>query len=363
MEKEMYLVLENGEVFKGKSFGADQEAAGEVVFTTGMAGYLETLTDPSYCGQIVVQTFPMIGNYGLISSDFESRKSYLKAYIVREWCQEPSNFRCEGTIDTFLKQEGIIGLYGIDTRRLTKILRENGTMNGCIVRNLEDAPKIQAQLGTQDAQRPVDEVTCRAVRIEGPEQADKTVAILDLGMTECFSRYLTERGCRVVVLPAHTKAEELLSYQPDGILLSNGPGNPQDYPEIIQEVSALVRSGRPVFGIDLGHLILAASQGAKTVKLKHGHRGDNQPVRYLSTGRVYISSQNHSYAVDPDGIPDNAQITFANLNDGSCEGLEYRNYPAFSVQFRPGNGEGTLDTGFLFDHFMEMMEVHAHAAE
>ena len=356
MENEMYLVLENGEVFKGKSFGADKEAAGEVVFTTGMAGYLETLTDPSYCGQIVVQTFPMIGNYGLISSDFESRKSYLKAYIVREWCQEPSNYRSEGAIDTFLKQEGIIGLYGLDTRRLTKILRENGTMNACVVRKPEDAQG-------RENRRLVDEVTCTAVRIEGPEQPEKTVAILDLGMTECFSRYLTQRGCRVVVLPAYSTAKEILSYQPDGIVISNGPGNPQDYPEIIREVSELVHSERPVFGIDLGHLILAASQGAQTMKLKHGHRGDNQPVRDLATDRVYISSQNHSYAVDADKLPESARVTFVNLNDGSCEGLEYKDCPAFSVQFRPGNGEGTSNTGFLFDHFMEMMEGNVHAAE
>lgn len=361
MDKEMYLVLESGEIFKGKCFGAEGKAAGEVVFTTGMAGYLETLTDPSYCGQIVVQTFPMIGNYGLIPSDFESQRSYLKAYIVREWCQEPSNFRCEGTIDTFLKEQGVIGLYGLDTRRLTRILREKGTMKACVVETPEEAAAVLA--GTEAEGSLVSRTTCAEMRVEGPEDAEKTVVIVDLGMTGCFCRYLLERDCKVIVVPAYTKAEEILKLHPDGILLSNGPGSPEQEPELVQEVGKLLESGIPMFGIDLGHLLLAAAQGAKIEKLKHGHRGANQPVRYLPTGRVYISSQNHSYTVDVSSLPQDDRLTFTNLNDGSCEGLEYQKHPAFSVQFRPGNTEGKSDTGFLFDHFMKMMEVQEHAAE
>lgn len=360
MEKEMYLALENGEVFKGKSFGAEGGAAGEVVFTTGMVGYLETLTDPSYCGQILVQTFPMIGNYGLIPSDFESQKTYLKAYIVREWCHDPSNFRCEGTIDTFLKEQGVVGLCGIDTRKLTRILRENGTMRGCIAQTEEEARKGLKQKAENSG---VLEATCKHTRIEGSEKAEKTVVILDYGMTHCFSEYLLKRGMRVVIMPADSKAETVLSYHPDGILLSNGPGSAQEYPELVTEVAKLSQSGVPIFGIDLGHLILAAARGGKEQKLKHGHRGANQPVRRLATDRVYISSQNHGYTVDMEQLPENAKVTFVNLNDGTCEGLEYTDIPAISVQFRPGDGEDKLDTGFLFDQFINMMEGKVHAAE
>ena len=367
MDKEMYLVLENGEVFKGKSFGAEIDTKdatmGEVVFTTGMAGYLETLTDPSYCGQIVVQTFPLIGNYGLIPSDFESRKCYLKAYIVREWCQEPSNFRSEGAIDTFLKEQGIVGLYGLDTRRLTRTLRENGTMNGCIVSEEKRIPEaLEAAKGCHP-QGLVQEATCPRNYAEGPEDSKYHVTLVDLGMTDCFKRYLLERGARVHVVGAYTKAEEILKDHPDGILLSNGPGSPEAEPEILAEVKKLAESGVPIFGIDLGHLMLAGALGGKLTKLRHGHRGANQPVRYLPTGRVYISSQNHGYAVDMDGLPQGAKATFVNLNDGTCEGLSYEGIPALSVQFRPGNDEGMVDTGFLFDQFMQMMEVDANAAE
>ena len=365
MDREMYLVLENGEVFKGKSFGAEAGGAdmGEVVFTTGMAGYLETLTDPSYCGQIVVQTFPLIGNYGLIPSDFESRKCYLKAYIVREWCQEPSNFRSEGAIDTFLKEQGVIGLYGLDTRRLTRVLRENGTMNGCIVAEEKEIPGAIERAKAYHVEGLVREATCPRNYVEGSDDAKYRVTILDLGMTDCFKRYLIERGAQVHVVNAYTKAEEILAQHPDGILLSNGPGSSKAEPEIVAEVKKLAESGVPIMGIDLGHLMLASAMGGGLIKLKHGHRGANQPVRYLPTDRVYISSQNHGYAVSMDALPQGAEVTFVNLNDGSCEGLLYKKLPALSVQFRPGNDEGMVDTGFLFDQFMKMMEVDANAAE
>jgi carbamoyl-phosphate synthase small subunit len=351
MKQRAYLTLENGKVFAGWRFGASCSAEGELVFTTGMTGYLETLTDPSYCGQIVVQTFPLIGNYGVIPPDFESGKSHIKAYIVREWCQEPSNFRSEGCLDTFLKEQGVPGLYGIDTRALTRIIREQGVMNAYLgekpYEDLERLSKLRIE-------NPVPQVTCGEISAQG-EDGGKKVVLWDFGTKENISRELQKKGCKVIRVPAGIKAEELLALEPDGIMLSNGPGDPADNVEIIEELKKVFQSGVPIFGICLGHQLLALSQGAQTEKLKYGHRGANQPVLEIQTGNMYITSQNHGYAVRADSLPANARESFRNANDGTCEGIVYDDMPVFSVQFHPEACAGPRDPQFLFDRFMKMM--------
>ena len=364
MERKAYLILENKMIFEGKAFGAAGEATGEVVFTTAMTGYLETLTDPSYFGQIVVQTFPLIGNYGVIPSDFESSHPYLKAYIVREWCQEPSNFRCEGNLDTFLREKGIVGLYGIDTRALTRIVREHGVMNGKIVSSPEITDETLREIASYRVANAVMSTTCSHSQQYGDADAKRHVVLMDFGAKRNICRELVKRGCRVTVVPANTTAKEILAMKPDGIMLSNGPGDPAENVQIIEELKTLVPSGIPMFGICLGHQLMALSQGAKTEKLKYGHRGANQPAVYLPTGRVYITSQNHGYAVVSDTVPSQGQVSFVNANDGTCEGITYRDFPAFSVQFHPEASAGPLDTGFLFDQFVRVMkEVNVNAAE
>lgn len=354
MAKKAYLMLENGTVFEGKSFGYEKETVGEVVFTTAMTGYLETLTDPSYYGQIVTQTFPLIGNYGVIPPDFESKKSWVSAYVVREWCEHPSNFRCEGDIDSYLKEQKIPGIYGIDTRRLTKIVREHGVMNGCIAYDKADLNKINVikEYKVSDA---VKTVTSERRESFGDSGRYKVV-LWDFGAKENICRELVKRGLNVVRVPSGARAEEILSLEPNGIMLSNGPGDPAENTEIISEMKKLCEAKIPTFGICLGHQLLALSQGAKTSKLKYGHRGGNQPAKNVKTGRVYITSQNHGYAVVSESVPDTAEVSFVNANDGTCEGIAYKNMPAFSVQFHPEASAGPLDTGFLFDEFVKMVE-------
>ncbi len=350
-----YLILENGKIFEGKSFGAAGEAVGEIVFTTAMTGYLETLTDPSYYGQIVVQTFPLIGNYGVIPGEFESKVPHVKAYIVREWCQEPSNFRCEGDLDTFLKQENIIGLYGIDTRELTKIVRESGVMNGKIV--TEGSGFSFEDLKNYKIVDAVKNTTCSEETVFAPEgEVKRKICLYDFGAKDNIRRELVKRGCEVTVVPSFTTAERILELDPDGLMLSNGPGDPADNVEVIEQIKKLVDKKIPTFGICLGHQLLALSQGAKTEKLKYGHRGANQPATDCETGRVYITSQNHGYAVINDSIGENAKVSFVNANDGTCEGVTYKDANAFSVQFHPEACGGPLDTGFLFDKFMKMVD-------
>lgn len=356
-----YLILENGRVFEGKTFGApidDEKTAeplGEIVFTTAMTGYIETLTDPSYFGQIVVQTFPLIGNYGIIPTDFESAKPHVKAYIVREQCQEPSNFRCEGDLDTFLRENGIVGLCGIDTRALTKIVRESGVMNGKIVK--EGSGFSIGDLKSYVITNAVRSTTCTAEEVFTPEGGVKRkVVLFDFGAKHNICRELVKRGCEVTVVPAYTAAERVRELAPDGIMLSNGPGDPAENTEIIAELAKIAKLGIPMFGICLGHQLLALSQGAKTEKLKYGHRGANQPCTDTETGRVYITSQNHGYAVINDSLPEGAYPSFVNANDGTCEGVKYDYMNAFSVQFHPEACGGPLDTGFLFDKFIGMMD-------
>ena len=363
MNNKAYLILENGTIFEGKSFGAEMtdsnsaETVGEIVFTTAMTGYLETLTDPSYYGQIVVQTFPLIGNYGVIPADFESPRPQVRAYIVREQCQEPSNFRCEGDLDTFLKANGIVGLCGIDTRALTKIVRESGVMNGKIVK--EGAGFSFAELKSYVIKDAVRNTTCHEEEVLQPkDEIKRRVVLFDFGAKSHISKKLLHRGCEVIVVPAYTTVERVKELAPDGIMLSNGPGDPAENVEIIEELKKIAALGIPMFGICLGHQLLALSQGARTHKLKYGHRGANQPVTETATGRVFVTSQNHGYAVENDTIPEDAKVSFVNANDGTCEGIEYSNIKAFSVQFHPEACGGPKDTGYLFEKFIAMIDAN-----
>jgi len=346
-----YLVLQNGTVMKGSSFGSQGEITGEVVFATGMTGYLETLTDPSYYGQIVLQTFPLIGNYGVIPPDFESANVGARAYIVKHPCQNPSNFRSENNLDNFLKERGIIGLYGIDTRALTRIIRENGVMNGKIKMSPPTDADI-AEAKTYSIVNAVAAVSSRSVVKILPDksQVKKRVALMDYGAKRGIAKALAARGCEVWSFPHDANAQEILKMKPDGIMLTNGPGDPAEPANngIIETLRDLQKSNVIVFGICLGHQLLALANGYTTKKLKFGHRGANQPVKDMSTGRVYITSQNHGYAV----VTDNG--SFVNVNDGTCEGMDYGN--SFSVQFHPEACGGPLDMSFLFDRFMERME-------
>lgn len=351
-----YLVLENGAVFEGQTFGYEGEAVGELVFNTGMTGYLETLTDPSYYGQIVIQTFPLIGNYGVIPSDFESSKIQVKAYIVREWCQEPSNFRCEGTLDTFLYDNGIPGLYGLDTRALTRIVRESGVMNAMISKKPDLTGPEWAALKSYVIKESVENTSTKTSCTLIADDPKYRVALWDFGAKYNIARELQKRGCTVTVLPWSATAEEIASLSPDGIMLTNGPGDPAENTGIISELKKLCDYRIPTFGICLGHQLLALSQGARTKKLHYGHRGANQPVLETATGRVFVTSQNHGYAVLSDTLPETAEVSFINCNDGTCEGIAYKNMPAISVQFHPEACGGPLDSRWLFDTFIKMME-------
>ena len=356
MSRKAYLILENGTVFEGKSFGAEKETMGELVFTTAMTGYLETLTDPSYYGQVVIQTFPLIGNYGVIPSDFESKVPSLRGYIVREWCQAPSNFRCEGDLDTFLKETNIPGIYGLDTRALTRIVREYGVLNCKIAYSGEVTEEELAEIKAYKIEQAVESTTISEKEEFKAENGDLNVVLMDFGAKHNIGRELVKRGCNVTVVPAHTTAEQIKAMNPDGIMLSNGPGDPSDNTAIIAELKKLCEYKIPTFGICLGHQLLALSQGAKTEKLKYGHRGANQPAKEVETGRVYITPQTHGYAVVSDSMPENAVESFVNGNDDTCEGVKYTNMPAFSVQFHPEACGGPHDTAFLFDRFIDLMK-------
>jgi carbamoyl-phosphate synthase small subunit len=359
-----YLVLENGAVFEGQSFGYEGETVGELVFNTGMTGYLETLTDPSYYGQIVIQTFPLIGNYGVIPSDFESSGVQVKAYIVREWCQEPSNFRCEGALDTFLHDNGIPGLYGLDTRALTRIVRESGVMNAMLSKTPELTRSQWEKLKGYVIRESVENTSTSAAYTLKSDTPRYKVALWDFGAKSNIARELQKRGCNVTVLPWSATAEEIRALHPDGIMLTNGPGDPKDNKTIISELRKLCTYNIPTFGICLGHQLLALSQGAETKKLHYGHRGANQPVLETATGRVFVTSQNHGYAVLSDTLPETAEASFLNCNDGTCEGVTYKNMPVFSVQFHPEACGGPLDSRWLFDKFITMVEEgKRHASE
>lgn len=352
----VYLTLENGRQFTGFSFGAQKEVVGELVFTTGMTGYIETLTDPSYYGQIVTQTFPLIGNYGMIEADMESKKPWVTAYIVREKCDKPSNFRCEGTIDDFLKKQGIPGIYGIDTRELTKIVREAGVMNAAITKKpLNDLSEVRSYV-IKDA---VKSVTCSEIEYLGDPDGIK-IAVWDFGAKRNIMRELAKRGCYCMNVPSYFTAEQILALEPQGLMLTNGPGDPSENTELISNIRKL--AGKlPIFGICLGHQLFALAMGGKTKKMKYGHRGSNQPVKNLDTGRVYISSQNHGYEVISSSV-EGGKLSFVNANDGTCEGFEYPELNAYTVQFHPEACGGPMDASFLFDKFiLNIKEGRYHA--
>lgn len=388
-----YLILEDGTVFEGTSIGADKEVISEIVFNTSMAGYLEVLTDPSYAGQAVCMTYPLIGNYGVCRQDCESRRPWPDGFIVRELSRMPSNFRSDCSIQEYLKEYDVPGIAGIDTRALTKILREKGTMNGMITTNENyDLEEILPKLSAYTTGKVVEKVTCaekyevkgakdlsengpvsgsavfnkeafaagekekRPSMVRALNGAGKRVALLDLGAKENIARSLAMRGCDVTVYPAGTKAEEIIADAPDGIMLSNGPGDPKECTDIIQEIRKLYETDIPIFAICLGHQLMALATGADTHKMKYGHRGGNHPVKDLSTGRVYISSQNHGYVVDTDRLdPQVAVPAFVNVNDGTNEGLRYTGKNIFTVQFHPEACPGPQDSGYLFDRFITMM--------
>lgn len=350
-----FLILEDGTVFTGTSIGSTRDMISEIVFNTSMTGYLEVLTDPSYAGQAVVMTYPLIGNYG-ITPDMESLKAWPDGYIVRELSRMPSNFRCEGTIQDFLKKYDIPGIAGVDTRALTKILREKGTMNGMITTNENyDLEEVISKLKNYKVEGVVSKVTCEEKYVL--EGTGKKVALLDLGAKKNIAKSLNDRGCEVTVYPADTTAEEIIASNPDGIMLSNGPGDPAECTSIIKEIKKLYETDIPIFAICLGHQLMALATGGTTYKLKYGHRGGNHPVKDLQTGRVYISSQNHGYVVDEDKIDPNVAVpAFKNVNDGTNEGLAYVGKNIFTVQFHPEACPGPLDSGYLFDRFMDMMK-------
>ena len=349
-----FLILEDGTVFTGTSIGSTRDMISEIVFYTSMTGYLEVLTDPSYAGQAVVMTYPLIGNYG-ITPDMESLKAWPDGYIVRELSRMPSNFRCEGTIQDFLKKYDIPGIAGVDTRALTKILREKGTMNGMITTNENyDLEEVISKLKNYKVEGVVSKVTCEEKYVL--EGTGKKVALLDLGAKKNIAKSLNDRGCEVTVYPADTTAEEIIASNPDGIMLSNGPGDPAECTSIIKEIKKLYETDIPIFAICLGHQLMALATGGTTYKLKYGHRGGNHPVKDLQTGRVYISSQNHGYVVDEDKIDPNVAVpAFKNVNDGTNEGLAYVGKNIFTVQFHPEACPGPQDSGYLFDRFLEMM--------
>ncbi len=346
-----YLVLADGQVFQGLRFGGGADALGELVFTTGMCGYVETLTDPSYAGQIVMQTYPLIGNYGIIPEDYEGA-CCVKGYVVRERCNHPSNFRSQGDLDGFLKERNIPGLCGVDTRQLTRIIRESGVMNACIC---DEVPADLTPLREYAVTGVVNAVTGKAPAVFPAEDGTRFhVALLDYGAKRNIVQELRKRGCEVTVLPASAAAEDVLAQSPDGVMLSNGPGDPAENVYQIAQIQKLLGKV-PLFGICLGHQLTALAAGGKTYKLKYGHRGVNQPVRDLGGPRTYITSQNHGYAVDAGSVK-RGRVSFANANDGTCEGLDYPDLRAFTVQFHPEARGGPHDTAFLFDRFVALME-------
>lgn len=349
-----HLVLEDGTCFIGQAIGSEQPTTGEVVFNTGMTGYQEIISDPSYCGQIVTLTYPMIGNYGINRDDFESIQPAISGLIVKEACDMPSNFRSDESLDEFLKIKNIPGLTGIDTRKLTKCIRKHGTMKGMITSPEVPVEEVVAQLKSSTLR--TDQVkqvaTVKPYVVPG---RGLRIVLVDFGMKHGILREFTRRNCHVTVVSYHTPAEEILQLKPDGVMLSNGPGDPKDVPESIQMIQKLLGKV-PVFGICLGHQLLALACGANTVKMKFGHRGSNHPVKDLTTGKVWITSQNHGYAVEAESIENtNLEITQYALNDGSVEGLRHKLYAAFSVQYHPESSPGPNDSVSLFDEFISMI--------
>ena len=362
------IVLENGREFYGYGFGAAREAINEIVFNTSMVGYQEIMSDPSYTDQMVVMTYPLIGNYGMADEDYETKTPTIGGMIVREYNDSPSNFRYTKTLNEVFEEHDIPAIWGVDTRALTRIIRESGVMNGALTTEFapdaepEQTAALLPEIAAYAVVDAVKTVTCREAVTYEPTVAGAWgdtplhVALLDLGCKNNIVRCLQKRGCRVTVLPGTTTAAELAALNPDGLMLSNGPGDPAENVEIIANIREMLSTGIPPFGICLGHQLTALAAGAKTCKLKYGHRGANQPVSHISKSRTFITRQNHGYAVMADTLPESVgQLSYFNANDGTCEGIAYKDMPAFSVQFHPEACPGPQDSGYLFDRFIEMM--------
>lgn len=355
--KKAYLLLADGTLFEGTAVGYEGQSIGEVVFNTGMAGYQEVLTDPSYYGQVVTMTYPLIGNYGINFDDYESRKSWVSGFIMREMCEYPSNWRCKVTLDEYLKAQKVVGLAGIDTRRLTRKLRGEGVMNGVIyTEGFEPDEQTIAEMKAYVVKDAVKTVTCDENIVYPADGETKyRIALFDYGVKYNIERELCKRGCEVTVVPAYTKPEDVVGKY-DGVMLSNGPGDPAENVEIIANIREMLNTGIPTFGICLGHQLTALAAGAKTCKLKYGHRGANQPVSHISKSRTFITSQNHGYAVEDETLSkDVGQMSYFNANDGTCEGVDYFKWNCFTVQFHPEANGGPKDTEFLFDEFVSRM--------
>ena len=359
MADKALLVLEDGSVFTGQAFGAPGRTYGEVIFDTAMAGYQEMLTDPSCAGQIVVLTYPLIGNYGINDIDIESKRIQVRGLVVREECEMPSHWQSKGTLHEYLASQGIAGIAGVDTRALTRRLRSAGVMMGTITAD-ETPEEALARLrglpayGTVDFVRQVS--TEEAYDWEEPDVARRHIVVVDIGLKYNILRLLRDRGCRVTAVPCTASAEDILALRPDGIVLSPGPGNPDLLDYLVRTVSALIGKV-PIFGICLGHHLVGQAFGAGTFKLKFGHRGANHPVKDLLTGRVHITAQNHGYALDPDGLRDGAEVSQVHLNDGTVEGLWHRSLPIITIQYHSEASPGPQDNAYIFDRFLEMVEA------
>lgn len=351
-----YLVLEDGSIYEGEARGAFREMACEVVFNTSMTGYLEILTDPSYAGQGVVMTYPMIGNYGVSREDFESTRLQPCAFFLHELCDTPSNFRSTASLESVLNEFDIPCIVGLDTRAIVKKLRESGTMRGMMTDDISNIKHCMEVIGAFRQVGLVESVSITKPEIVGEGNTGPKIALMDFGVKRNIARSLASRGCEVTIYPCFATAEEIIAAKPDGLMLSNGPGDPKDCKGIIREIAKLYDYGMPTFAICLGHQLMALSQGGDTERMKYGHRGANHPVKFLEEDRSYISSQNHGYMVKAEGLPRNAEVNCVNVNDGTVEGVVYHGKPVFTVQFHPEASPGPHDTSFLFDKFIRMIE-------
>lgn len=354
--KQAYLLLQNGTLLTGKSVGAEGEAIGELVFSTSMVGYQQALTDPSYFGQILVQTFPLLGNYGVNSEDNESDKAHVHGYVMREMCDMPSNFRIEGTLPDFMKQNNIVGICDIDTRHLTKIIRENGTMPCIITTNeIKNKDELLKKLSAYEIKDAVLSVSSKEEKVYKPECKKASLALLDLGVKKSVIDKLLSIGFEVTVLPCSTKAERIKELNPDCILISDGPGNPCENKELIENIKEIIALDIKTTATGLGHQLCALANGFEINKLTYGHRGANQPVVEKETGKTYITSQNHSYYVASESVnADIAEISFVNANDKTCEGIAYKNHPVRSYQFSPDCNKSIMGTSYIYDNLLSL---------